>query len=207
MHRLPRYPGKSLISFHTKFGSYLEDYTPLIPRVCKYYTNHGRCKFEEFCTYLHKINEQGREQEKDIEKLKKEVEELKNIVKELKKALNHISNLPNQTSIENSCSKSKVVANATFTSNCSSITRVQTSHSSNSQVTPSQVIPQLDGILNPIPAATNTTHEEQSAPKQPPDVPLKCETCHETFENEDQFNEHDSAQFCCDECCICFRTK
>ena len=99
------------------------------------------------------------------------------------------------------------MANATFTSNCSSITRVQTSHSSNSQVTPSQVIPQLDGILNPIPAATNTTHEEQSAPKQPPDVPLKCESCHETFENEDQFNEHDSAQFCCDECGICFRTQ
>ena len=29
MNRLPHFPGKSLISFHTKSGSYLEDYTPL----------------------------------------------------------------------------------------------------------------------------------------------------------------------------------
>ena len=29
LNKLPHFPGKSLISFHTKSGSYLEDYTPL----------------------------------------------------------------------------------------------------------------------------------------------------------------------------------
>ena len=182
------------------------------PRMCRYFNNFGRCKFEDSCAYLHKsedkISELRREQEKEIDKLKKEVKDLKNQVNELQNAVNQISNSPNQTSTLNSCSKSQVMANSTFPSNCGSITMVQSNHSSNSPANLGQVIPQLDGITNSLPPAINTaTHEDQNSPPQPPDAPLQCETCHETFDNEDQFNEHDRAQFCCDECGICFRTQ
>ena len=53
---------------------------------------------------------------------------------------------------------------------------------------------QLDGSTNSLPPAIlTTTSEAQNAPHLPPDTTLQCETYHETFENEDQFNEHDSA--------------
>ena len=167
------------------------------PRVCRYFTNFGRCKFEDSCAYLHKredkISELRKEQEKEIEKLKQEVEKLKNQVNELQNAVNQISKLPNQTSTQ-SCSNSQAMAKSTFTSNCSNITMVQSSHISNSPANLGHVIPQLDGISNSLHQAINTaTNEDQNAPQQPSDAPLQCETCHETFENEDQFNEHDTA--------------
>ena len=178
------------------------------PRVCKYFNKFGRCKFEDSCAYLHKsedkISELRREQEKEIDKLKKDVKDLKNQVNELQNAVNQISNSPNQTSTLNSCSKSQVMANSTFTSNCSSITMVQSNHNiTNSQANFGPVIPQLDGILNSLPQATHTiSHEAQ----QSEDKSLHCETCHQTFDTEDQFNDN-AYNFCCDECYLWFTTQ
>lgn len=36
---------------------------------------------------------------------------------------------------------------------------------------------------------------------------LQCETCHEIFENRDEYDEHDKLEFCCDDCGICYATK
>ena len=49
-------------------------------------------------------------------------------------------------------------------------------------------IPQLDGAADDQPR-----HPEQH----------QCETCYMTLENCALLNEHDKAQFCCDECNIC----
>ena len=71
---------------------------------------------------------------------------------------------------------------------------VQSINSSNSQANLGPVIPQLDG--------------SQNTPQLPSDKSLQCETCHEIFATDDQFNYHDTAhQFCCDECLICFTTQ
>ena len=118
-------------------------------------------------------------------KLHKQVNELRNI-------LNEISNSSNQAK-SNSDSPAILVKSA-LTSSCSSITKVQSNHIRLSQATLGPVIPQLDG--------------GQNTPQQPSDQPLQCETCHEIFATEDQFNDHDNAhQFCCDECFICYTTQ
>ena len=36
---------------------------------------------------------------------------------------------------------------------------------------------------------------------------LQCETCHEIFENRDEYDEHDKLEYCCDDCGICYATK
>ena len=79
-------------------------------------------------------------------------------------------------------------------SSCSSVTKVQSNHTSFSQATLGPTIPQLDGSLNNL--------------QQPSDNPLQCETCHQNFETQEQFKHHDEAhQFCCDECFICFTSQ
>ena len=69
--------------------------------------------------------------------------------------------------------------------------------------------PQLDGSHNSLPPASqNIFYEDQETPQQPSDKSLQCETCHQEFETEDQFNYHDNAhKFVCDKCFICFATQ
>ena len=169
--------------------------------MCRYFTNFARCKFEDSCAYLHKgddnISEFRREQEKEIEKLRQEVEELHKQVDELRNILDQISNIPNQTSTSDS---QTTMVKSALTSSCSSITMVQANHSNKSQANIGPVIPQLDGILNSFPQACTTPHFSN--------ISLQCETCQNTFETEEEFNDHDNAhQFCCDECYICFTTQ
>ena len=164
------------------------------PRVCRYFTNFGRCKFEDSCAYLHKRNDNlyefGKEQEKELEKLRKEVEELHKQVNELRTILSEISNSSNQATTESPA----ILVKSALTSSCSSITKVKSNHIRLSQATLEPVIPQLDG--------------SQNTPQQPSDQLLQCETCHEIFATEEQFNDHDNAhQFCCDECFICYTTQ
>ena len=169
------------------------------PRMCRYFNNFGRCKFEDSCAYLHKRNDNlcefRKEQEKEIEKLRKEVEELHKQVNELRNILNEISNSSKQANTAKSSSDSPaILIKSALTSSCSSITKVQSNHIRLSQATLGPVIPQLDG--------------GQNTPQQPSDQPLQCETCHEIFATEDEFNYHDDAhQFCCDECFICYKTQ
>ena len=62
------------------------------PRVCRYFSNSGKCKFSDSCAYLHKnnnitlekeISEQKKEFMKEIRKLRVEIEELRKIVCDL----------------------------------------------------------------------------------------------------------------------------
>ena len=169
------------------------------PRVCRYFSNFGRCKFSDSCSYLHeiddKISELRSEQGKEIEKLRQEVEELHKQVEDLRNQISNQANFQSQAALVKS----------SINSNCSSITMVKSYHS-NPQAKLGPVIPQLDGTMNSFPPSNNTIPFETQ--NQPADVALKCETCHKTFETEEQFHEHDAAhQFCCDECFICFTTK
>ena len=172
------------------------------PRVCRYFINFGRCKFADSCSYLHKIDDKvselRSEQVKEIEQLRQEVEELHKQVEDLR---NQISNFSNLTALQSQ----PTLVKSSFNPNCSSITMVQSNHSSNPQAKLGPVIPQLDGIMNSLSPFTNTIPLETR--NQPADVVLKCETCHKTFETEVKFHEHDTAhKFCCDECFICFTT-
>ena len=164
------------------------------PRVCRYFNNFVRFKFEDSCAYLHKRNDNlyefRKEQEKEVEKLRKEVEELHKQVNELRNILSEISNSSNQATTDSPA----ILVKSALTSSCSSITKVKSNHIRLSQNTLEPVIPQLDG--------------SQNTPQQPSDQPLQCETCHEIFATEEQFNDHDNAhQFCCDECFICYKTQ
>jgi hypothetical protein len=145
------------------------------------------------------ISELIKEQEKDLEKLRYKVEELQKQVEEIK---NQISNFPNQTTSQSPAPPVK----SRFNSSSSSITMVQSNYSSNRGAKLGSVIPQLDVDINSLPQATHTIPFE--AQNHPADVPLQCETCHQTFDTEDQFNEHDNAHnYCCDECFIYFTTQ
>ena len=62
------------------------------PRVCRYFSNSGKCKFSDSCAYLHKnnnktlekeISEQKKEFMKEIRKLRVEIEDLRKIVCDL----------------------------------------------------------------------------------------------------------------------------
>ena len=169
------------------------------PRVCRYFDNFGRCKFADSCAYLHKRNgnlcDIRKNQDKEIEELRKEVEELSKQVHDLRNILHEISNSPNQANTRTSTSDFPAnLVKPVLTSTCSSITMIQSKHSSNSQANLGPVIPQLDG--------------SQNTPQFPSDKSLQCETCHEIFATEEEFNYHDDAhQFCCDECFICYKTQ
>ena len=76
----------------------------------------------------------------------------------------------------------------------SSITIMQYNNANQSSC--GEQIPQLDGI-NQL--------ELQSIPDQ--NSEFKCETCDKVFESEKEFKNHDSFQFCCDDCGICFSTQ
>ena len=62
------------------------------PRVCRYFSNSGKCKFSDSCAYLHtnnnitlekEISEQKKEFMKEIRKLRVEIEDLRKIVCDL----------------------------------------------------------------------------------------------------------------------------
>ena len=117
------------------------------PRVCRYFNNFGRSKFDGSCAYLHKRNDKlsefKEEQEKEIEKLRKDVEELQKQVIELRNTLNEMANPPNQTS--STTGTSTILDKPASTSSCSSIiTMVNSNINSNSQANFGQEIPQLD---------------------------------------------------------------
>jgi hypothetical protein len=112
-------------------------------------------------------------------------------VNELRQILKKLSNTSNQT---NTADLQANLDKTPFTSSRSSITTmVEPSPSSNFLANLGTVIPQLDGSLNSLPPASQTVSgEDQDTPQQSSDISLQCETCHQTFETEDQFNYHDT---------------
>ena len=62
------------------------------PKVCRYYSISGSCKFQETCSYLHK-HEQNEKKElvKEIENLKEDINVLTIKVDKLKEALTSLS--------------------------------------------------------------------------------------------------------------------
>jgi hypothetical protein len=119
-----------------------------------------------------------------------------------------LSNTPNQT---NTADSQANLDKSPFTSSRSSITTmVEPNRSSNLMANLGTVIPQLDDSLNSLPPDSQTvSYEDQITPQhQPSHKSLQCETCHQTFETEDQFNYHDNAhQLCCVECFIFYTTQ
>ena len=67
------------------------------------------------------------------------------------------------------------------------------------QVNSVEQILQLDGTQCSLPFdGDNLSNSERV---------LQCETCQMIFKSESEFNEHNKAEFCCDECGICYTTQ
>jgi hypothetical protein len=96
---------------------------------------------------------------------------------------NQISNCSKQANFPSQAALVK----SSINSNCSSITMVKSNHS-NPQAKLGPVIPQLDGTMNSLPPSNNTIPFETQ--KQ---CIVALQTCHKTFETEEQFHEHDAA--------------
>ena len=114
---------------------------------------------------------------------------------------------PSQANKQTSTPDSQAtLVKSALTPSFSNMTMVESNHNiTNSQANFGPVIPQLDGILNSLPPATHTFSQ---AAQQSAETYLQCETCHKTFDTEDQFNDHDNAHnYCCDECYLCFTTQ
>ena len=121
------------------------------PRVCRYFINFGRCKFNESCAFLHKsddkVSELRREQEKEVEKLRQEVKELQMQVNDLRNIVNQLMNSPNQTSSDLQVTRSSLLK-STLASNHSNLS---INCRSNPPTNLDQVIPQLDGSIESCP--------------------------------------------------------
>lgn len=165
------------------------------PKLCKYFTLSGFCKFQENCSYLHLINNQElkTQLEAEVANLRKEIQSLYKHVNELAKVVNNLS-----TQSKNSSSVdfffNPAIPSASNSSNSSTLTLAMSTTVKKSSLPYPQEnenIPQLDG--------------DQSPPCTY--LPFKCETCEKVFTTEAEFREHDSFQFCCDECLICFSTQ
>ena len=69
-------------------------------------------------------------------------------------------------------------------------------------------IPQIDGLDRTFEDERSLSVPVSASTLPSPDTSeFKCDTCNQTFTNADDFIEHDSYQFCCDECGICYRTQ
>ena len=143
------------------------------PKVCKFFSISGSCRFKESCSYLHKRVENDKiyALNKEVEKLKEDIELLTTEVKKL------------QESLSKSVSKPSIAFDNASTSSTTSCL---------------DAIPQLDGL-----------HQDfiHDLPHQTSQQPLQCETCGKVFRNSDEFKKHDSLQFCCDDCGICYATQ
>ena len=161
------------------------------PKVCRFFSISGSCKFNDSCSYLHKHghSEKTKELEKELENLKeeikiltKEVDNLKEVISSLSKA----SSPPNSVTLE----KPPISKSTSF-----SLTPL---NKANIPPPNLDVIPQLDGLQQEV---------VHTLPQYTSQQPLKCETCQTVFQNSKDYEEHDALQFCCDDCGICYATQ
>ena len=66
------------------------------PKVCKYFTNFRRCKFEESCAYLHVPDNQI--DDKNISELKQEIENVKTKIDEIDTILSKLDHIETRIS-------------------------------------------------------------------------------------------------------------
>ena len=66
------------------------------PKVCKYFTNFRRCKFEESCAYLHGPDNQM--DEKNISELKQEIENVKAKIEEIDTIISKLDHIETRIS-------------------------------------------------------------------------------------------------------------
>ena len=157
------------------------------PKVCRFFSISGSCKFNSSCSYLHKHghNEKMKEVEKEVVKLKEEIKLLTTEVDKLKEIISSLSIA--------SSSKSVTLKNhPTPRSDSFSITPLNEADFS-PPPNLDDVIPQLDGLQQEY---VSSLHQ-----------PFQCETCHKVFPNSEEYKKHDALQFCCDDCGICYATQ
>ena len=166
----------------TNFPCMKEDCNKRHPKLCRYFTVSGFCKFNEQCSYLHMTSniELKSQLEKEVAKLKQEIKSLYDHVSELRSIVNRLSTSSRDSSATSRSITSTITATVPTPALCTNL-----------GYRPENSIPQLDGGA--------------CTPRS--DVDFKCETCQKTFEDEDEFKLHDSFQFCCDECSICFSSQ
>ena len=162
------------------------------PKICRYFSLTGACKFNKNCSFLHRHRENTKidDLEKDVKKLKEEIEALTTEVSLLKKNIHTLSK--SSQSIESDPSTSlKTTSNSTI-----SVTALKSTDFSNPDT-----IPQLDGLQQ------EPQYQYQLQQAQNTSQNLQCETCRQVFHNSEDFKEHDALQFCCDDCGICCATQ
>ena len=163
------------------------------PKLCKYFSMSGLCKFKQTCSFLH--FQPGREelktQEIEIEKLNDEVEALKKQVSDLKAAIDEILN-----------SEKVLITNQTILSSnpSSNVTVVSSKYSNNISVSSDDKIPQLDGAVSMESSSFQDLPEKSTR--------FQCETCLTFFMSKHLLDEHnDDHNFCCDDCYICYKSQ
>ena len=158
------------------------------PKVCRYFSISGSCKFNKNCSYLHKHGQNNTtdELQKEIENLKEDIKLLTTEVKKLKEVILSFD----KPSYPRSVPKTSVAL--TNTSLASTSLCLSPMHNN------LDVIPMLDGPQHEqIDDLHNLTSQK----------PFQCETCKQTFQTSDEYKKHDTLQFCCDDCGICYETK
>ena len=163
------------------------------PRLCKYFALSGQCKFNQECSFLHMASPKEVEQKRELKKLSDEVESLRKQVVALKSVVESFtSHDPNPAPVPFQ-SQASATALPISVSRSIIVTTVESTLDSSIE----NSLPQIDGAMN---SPTNS-FPVNSAP-----LP-QCDTCHAIFESVEDFKEHDTAQFCCDDCGICYRTQ
>ena len=145
------------------------------PRICKYFTTRGACKFAERCAYLHCKPPQD-----DIIALQKEIciitTRIDSIVKLLEALLKEESSLkPCDCDISNMSTTEipQLDGNQTLRDDDSMLLELSTS----------------------TPSESSTNYFSST-----------CGTCNLTFVDRTFFNDHNSYQYYCSICEICFKT-
>ena len=156
------------------------------PRECRYWRDHSRCKFNEYCKFKHSFQSKPyRDLENELEKVKNK---LKNLEEKLKEKDQQIIEIKMKIDEMSSLSAS----NRTRTS---SITRLNPSSRNLNgihQLSSDFSIPQIDGC-----GSEGLVTDS-----------MKCENCHVLFGTSQLLDNHiEECEYVCDECCLCFKTE
>ena len=165
------------------------------PRICKYYSEFGRCKFGDSCLYLH--TNRFLTLENDIGILKSEIEELKRKNTELENLVNKLNREELQKLDKRATRNTSgpVLLNySSATTIPSTLTNVNLAFLSESN----QQIPQLDGGLHQDSGCVSVSLQHQ----------IQCESCHEIFDSQDDLTNHiEKYEYTCEDCELCFLSE